>query len=232
MANILASVVVDKSEALLGDSGNAQWAAATHLANLNITQRLIASLKPDVSVVTTGVGAVSSTALVAGVIQSVPTGGAGLVRLNWNMGLTPGTTVGAPITFIEMDVLSKTTPGWNTETASATVVHYMWDERNPTKFMVYPQNTGTGYVSITYPSTPADISALSASIILDNIYEPALIHGVCYYAYLEDAAHALYAQEMAQYHKNEMLTLIGRKDLVEKENSPRPVRMSTDVTGG
>lgn len=224
MGTILASKIINDAEDILSDTGNAQWTTTKLLRNLNLTQRYAAILKPDISVAT------ASTLLAAGVTQAVPTKGIGLIRLNWNMGLTPGTTVGAPITFIEMDVLNRTTPGWNTETASATAIHYMWDERDPKVFYIYPQSTGTGYVSITYHSIPDDIGAIGSAITLDDIYEPVLIAGTCYYAYLEDAAHSMYAQERAQFHHDELLTLLGRKDLIEKKNSPRPIRMSTDLT--
>ncbi len=224
---ILASKIVNDVEDILSDSANSQWTAVRLLKWLNVTQRYIASLKPDVCVTT------SSTILVAGVIQSVPTGGTGLIRLNWNLG-TGGATVGAPITFIEKDVLDRTTPGWNVETANATVIHYMWDERDPTKFMVYPQQptVAPGYVSITYSYVPADIAAIGNAITLDDIYEPHLIAGTCYYAFSEDAAHSVYAQERAQHYRDELFRLLGMKDPIEKENSPRPIRMSTDLTEG
>lgn len=226
MGTILASKIVDDAEDILTDSGNGQWAATRLFKYFNIVQRAVVLLKPDASVTR---GAV---VLVAGVRQTVPTGGLGLNRVIRNMG-TNGTTPGAAITFIEMDVLSACIPDWNTATASATVVHYMWDERDPLYYYVYPPQptSAFGYVDISYPVLPANVAAMGNAITLDDIYEPALIEGLCYYAYLEDAAHSLYAQERAQWHWNQFVTLLGRKDLVEESTAPKPIRISTENAG-
>lgn len=225
MGTILASKIVNDVEDILADTGNAVWSVTKLLKWLNVTQRTAAILKPDISVTT------ASVVLVAGVAQSVPAGGTSLIRLTWNMGVAPGTTVGAPISFIEIDALSQVVPNWTTVTASATVIHYMWDERNPKTFYVYPQQptSAFGYVNMIYASPPADISAIGLAITLDDIYEPVLIEGTCYLAYLENSAHSPYAFERAQWHWNQFVTLLGRKDLIEKQDSPRPFRISTST---
>lgn len=217
MGTILASKIVDDVEDFLSDSVNAQYTSTRLLKWLNVIQRLAVVLKPDLSV------RVQPRLLVAGAKQTIASDAFRFIRITTYMG-TNGTTPGKAVFFATMDELNEMDPDWRAATAVAQPTIYTFDERDPKTFYVYPPGLGTGYVEIVENITSANIAAIGNAITLDDIQEPVLINGVLYLAYLEDSAHSLYAQQRAQYHHDEFLQLLGRADLLEKQDAPGTVR--------
>ena len=218
MGTILCSAIVDKAEEQLMDTGNDRHAAADLFGWLKSGQRQAAIFKHDVSVTN------ASSILVAGVKQSIPTGGIQLINIPYNMGTTPGTTVGAPIHLVKMETLSRLNPTWTTDTAVATVESYMFDPRDPKTFYVYPPQPAAtfGYVQHVYSVTPADPATIAAAITLDDIYEPTLLDYILYRAYAKDSAQSQFSAQRATAHWNMFVDSLGRKDLREKQDSPKP----------
>lgn len=218
MGTVLASKIIDDAERILSDSSNSTWTAANHLINLNLTQRIIALVKPDVSVRND----VTDSALSEGTKQSISDDGIQFIGLTNNYG-TDGATVGDAITFVSMEDMNKTNPGWHTDTASATVEHYLFDEKDPKHYYVYPPQPSSdqGYVGLIEYIVPDDMSASTDVITLDDIYEPVMLDLLLYLSYSEDAAHSIYAAQRALYYWNKAVDVLGRKDLREKLDSPK-----------
>ena len=218
MATITCQNIVDKAELQLHDTGNDRWSADDLFGWLKSGQRQAAILKPDVSVTN------ASSVLVAGVKQSIPTGGIQLINIPYNMGVSPGTTPGAAIQFVDPKTMAQLNPTWTTDTAAAVVQNYMFDPLDPKVFYVYPAqpSSGFGYVLIVYSVTPADPATIAAVITLDDIYEPTLLDYVLYRAYAEDAAQSQLALNRSVVHWNMFVESLGRKDLKEKMDTPRP----------
>ena len=218
MGTILCSAIIDKAEIALHDTGNDRWTADDLFGWLKSGQRHAAILKPDVSVTNT------SVTLVAGVKQSIPTGGIQLINIPYNMGVTPGTTPGPAIRIITLETMAAFNPTWTTDTAAAVVQNYMFDERDPKNFYVYPaQPAGVGYVTMVYAVTPADPATIATAITLDDIYETVLLDYILYRVYAEDAAQSQFASMRSMLHWNMFVEALGRKDLKEKIDHPRPV---------
>lgn len=213
MGTILASAVISDAATILNDSGYGKWSQALLLVFLNNSQRIAATLKPDVSVTKT------SQVLVAGTYQSVPTGGIGLIDIPRNMG-TGGTTVGATITPVDKELFDALYPTWQSVTASAVVQHYMLDLRNPLKFWVYPQQptSSFGYVDIIYPVTPAEVSAVTGAITLDDIYKGVLRDLICYQALSLESDPKNIQKAQAFYQMAERA--LGIKDEKEAQDDP------------
>jgi hypothetical protein len=216
MGTVLASAIIDKVEILLKDTSNARWAASELLGWLNDAQRAIAILKPDTSVTN------ASVQLVQGTKQSVPTGGIALIAIRRNMG-ADGSTVGDAIRVIDMDVLDAAKPDWHSATYENVVVkNYMFDERDPTKFYVYPAQTSSPtYVEMVYATNPTEIASVSTAISLDDIYETVLMDYVLFKAYSKDGDIEQAANLAAMHYNAFQNALISkdRKEAVEQAST-------------
>lgn len=213
MGTILASAVIQSASVILQDPGYNRFTLASQLVRLNNAQRTIVMLKPDTSVTQ---GAV---VLVAGTRQSLPAGGIQLINATRNMG-TDGTTVGNVITLVDKEVMDSLVPGWHSVTADAVVQHVMFDNRDPAKFYVYPQQptSGFGYIDLVYSVSPAEVATTSAAITLDDIYKGVLVNLICYEA-LTGEADVNNIQKAQNFYAMAERAL-GIKDTKENEDDP------------
>jgi len=210
-----AQVIIDEAEAILQDTSNDFWAATELLSGVNLGCKEVCLHKPDAYVVS------ASVTLAAGIVQELPTAGHQLMDVLSNMGTTPGTTQGAVIRRIERKVLDAMDPGWATVTASATVIYYMYDERYPRQFLVYPRqpSSGFGFVQMLYAAAPAEIAA-DAAILIPDIYRPALTQYVLYYAHAKESDRGTQNLDKAAAYYQAFLNALGVKQ--EKERSEDP----------
>jgi len=227
---ISTKTIIDKVSILLQDTSNVRWSTDELLGWLNIGQGVIVILKPDANVVKTDVQ------LAAGTSQSLPDGsstyqdhsgatlraGLYLLALTRNLGVG-GTTPGKSIRIIDQDLLDAMDPDWASADASAVVSHYMYNEKLPQIFSVYPPQptSGQGYVEIVYSALPTACASYGASTYIDlpDHYESALIDYILYRAYSKDGDAADSAGRAAAYY-NTFLDTLGRQDLKEQEVDP------------
>lgn len=214
MGTILASAIISDMRTLTHDSTVPyRISDADFLKKLNNAQRFIVMHVPKANVSN------SPWQLVAGVVQSIPTGGIELVSVDFNMG-TDGLTQGNPIRIVAIEELNGLKPDWPTATASATVQLYMFNEKDPTHFYVYPPQPAAsmGYVQGPYSTSPTDIATVSTAITLSDIFASPIKKYALFETYaLETDALAL--QQALSYY-NACVTEIGRKDLVMKSYNP------------
>ena len=192
---ILASTILQNAAKQLQDDTNVAWSLDELLAWLNMGRRQIAIAKPDVFVKN------ESIQLVAGTKQAIPTAGNIFVKLPRNMG-TNGTTPGRAVLPIPLNVLDEQNPNWHTAPASATALHYGYDERDPRHFYIYPPQpaTGMGYAEIVYSVTPDPIGQ-NDPIGLPDLYDGALFNFVLAMAYGKDAEYTRNDAKSAEYMK-------------------------------
>ena len=198
-----AQVIIDEAEAILQDTSNVRWAATEHLAAVNDGCKAVCVFKPDAYVVS------ASTVLVAGIVQELPADGFKLQDVVCNMGVSPGATQGNAIQLIDRKVLDAMDPAWPVVTASATVIYYMYDERYPRQFLVYPKQPSSafGYVQLIYSAAPAEI-AVGATILIPDIYRPSLLQYVLYRAYAKDLDQPGNAEKAKAYYQAFILRLM------------------------
>lgn len=214
MGTVLASALIARAASILNDAGNVRWGATELLDYINAAQREIATLKPDASATN---GAVQ---LVAGSLQSIPSGAILLIDIPRNMGAN-GTTVGASITRMEKDILDSLYADWQKATASATVEFYIYDRRYPKKFWVYPPQPGSGmgYVDMFYSVIPADVAAAGNAITLDDIYQNAILDYMLYRAFQKNTEND-FGPTLAKTFRESFLGTIGFKTSAEQINAP------------
>ena len=207
-----AQVIIDDAEVLLSDTTNERWSETELLAWVNAGMKEISMIKSDAYTVH------QALILVAGTVQSLPSTGFQLIDITHNMG-TGGATPGNAIKLTDRRILDVENIDWHAESAAATVKYYMYDERIPTKFLVYPPQPSSsfGYVYIHYCAVPTAI-IISATILVSDIYRNVLLDYVLYRAYLKDADYAENAQRAIAHYTAFNQAMGVRRTLEIKED--------------
>jgi len=169
-----ASVVIGKAERILADEGNDHTSAAAMLGWFNSAQRLVVMMRPDAKTLRYVI------LLQEGPHQTIPAGGLRLIKLVRNQD-------GRAISLISEEQLSDWDPSWMAAAPKAPVRHYTFDPLEPKAFDVYPPAVDGHPVIGVWSVLPAEVTAESQDIGLDDIFEAPLIHLTCYFAYLQDA---------------------------------------------
>lgn len=202
---LLGAAIIDAAAFTLQDSGNTTWTRLELLGYLNDGQRDTCVVKPDAYVKTTTVP------LVAGTRQELPEDGAAFIRVVRNMGVDGQTPGRAPRAF-SIQTMDLQHPNWHIDPTSPLVMEYGHDEREPKAFYVSPPQplAGQGRVDVVYAAVPPDLADENSAVVLAPIYKTALIHYVCYRAYLKQGE--LQNNGDAIAHRAEFLALLGAKE--------------------
>lgn len=119
-------------------------------------------------------------------------------------------------------------PGWYNETPSINIEKYMYDQRVPKEFLVYPPATTTAQVDIIYTTVPAPHTltesqltnpATTEVIRLDDIYASPILDYIMYRAYSKDAEQQNNAAR-AIAHYQAMVTALSGK--VQSDDAVEP----------
>lgn len=205
----LKASIILHDQAGTGTTSGTKWVRATELfPYLNLVQRAICRLVPSAYVLS------ASTILVAGCKQAAASGTTQIIDIPRNMGISPGSTPGRAITRVRKADMDRSHPNWMTDTASATVIHWMYDLASPLIFYVYPPqpSSGFGYIEIERAAAPADIASHATVITLGDEWEQALLDGVLHLAYLKDSGHTPNAIQRADEHFKSFMGHVGIVD--------------------
>lgn len=148
----------------LFDEAHGRWAETEIIGYVSDAQREVALLKPSAYTLN------SSIQLEPGTTQSLPANGALLIDVLSSMG-ADGLTPGQSVTQIDRTVLESVRPNWRTVNGSMATRHFIYDDRDPLHFEVYPpQPDPAGYLQITYAAIPAVLVNAVDVIALADIY--------------------------------------------------------------
>ncbi len=217
---LTASDVLTRASDIIQDQTNVRWPQDELLRYLNDARREIAIARPDLYANT------STVTLVVGTKQTLPTDGVRLIDVIRNM---PGGAAGAAIRIVEREILDAQRPSWHTETGTTSLKHFMYDERNPRTYYVYPPSTASHQIEITYGQTPTDIllaNISSTQLTQEDIYTGAIVDYVCYRAFSKDSEYAGNSQR-AMAHYQQFMNALGLGGRVTGMTSP-----NTNNVGG
>ena len=196
-ANILARV-----NNILQNTGSIRWSSSEQLEYLSDGQREIAMIRPSATATHANIQ------LATGTEQSIPADGLRLFSVNRNMSGTAVNATGArAISKVNLDVITREEPSWHDSTvtgkaAHGTVVkHYMFDDRDPRKFFVYPGVSGNAYAEVVYSKNPTALTSTSDTIQVDDMFVNALINFVLYRAYLKEGEFAANFQRAGSHYQ-------------------------------
>lgn len=187
---ITAKSIVKRATDILQDQTSVAWPAAELVRWLNDGQREVLLYRPDA--ITTH----ASIALSAGTRQVLPASGIKLIDVINN---TAGTK--SAVRLIKRELLDQQVPGWHGLAGVTEIKHFMYDQRDPRAFYVYPPAAGGGAAAVnavysTYPTDvtePADGSEwddVAGNISLPDIYSNVLLDYMLYRAYSKDDSDA------------------------------------------
>jgi len=230
---MLGSVVIDRAQRILNDTTAVRWPAADLLDWLNEGQKAAVRLAPEAFTVT------ANLQLAPGVRQNITTlastGSVNvplrLIDITHNVTDATGLPPLRAIRLTNRRSLDQYNPDWPSDTAAATVQHYMFDSRNPREFFVYPAQpaTGMGFVEIVYSAEPTDLANEAASIGLDDSYASALVDYIIHRALSSDAEYGGNSAKVAQ-HFNQFMGAVMQK--TQADLTVEPVPSTTTVEAG
>jgi len=153
MPTITGNELIARAGTLLNDPDHTRWSVLQLLDSIHDAQRDIVARKPDAYTKTA-----STVLTVSEVKHSLPSDAIMLLDVTRNMG-TNGSTPGKIPTRIEKAVLDQQWPSWMAASANAEVDHWMYDEKDPLHFWVYPVQPASspGYVELVYSAVPPQL---------------------------------------------------------------------------
>jgi len=182
---------------ILQDQTNVRWAQAELLRYLNDGRRELAIHRPDIY------SESALVTLVAGTKQSIPAGGNQFLDAVRNV--TAAGAIGRAVRVVEREILDAQLPDWHTETASTALKHFMFDERSPKTFYVYPPAAAGHKLEVVYSKSPTDITdqQLSSTSVLESedIYSGVLLDYILYRAFSKDSEYAGNMQRAAMHYQ-------------------------------
>lgn len=208
----IASLLVRAGD-LLQDVTNIRWTQDEMLRWVNDGQREIVLQRPEASAVN------GPVLLAAGTKQTLPALGLRLLDLPRNMGVG-GATPGRAIRLVQREVLDAQLPDWHSGTASVPVKHFMFDERNPRNYYVYPPVPASpaAYAEAIYSTSPTDCT-LNGNLNLDDIYGNVILDYILYRCYSKDAEYAANATRAVGYYQV-FASALGIKKSEDMNSSP------------
>jgi hypothetical protein len=190
-----AQAIIDRARILLNDAVNSvayRWPDAELLKWLNDGQRFIVIVRPDSAATT------AALTLVDGTKQSVPTDGLRLLDIVRN------NTTSKAVRYVDRHILDTSIPDWHNVKASFSVTNWVYDNRVPLTFYVYPPAKAGAALEIVYSKMPTDCATVNSNIFLPDIYAEPLLNYVMFRAYSKDTENATNPQLAASY-----LALLG-----------------------
>lgn len=171
---------------ILQDQTNVRWVQAELLRYLNDGRRELAIHRPDLYSVT------YTMTLAAGSKQDIPMDGNRFLDATRNV--SSAGAVGRAVRIVEREVLDAQNPDWHTEDGTTAIKHFMFDERSPKTFYVYPPAVSGTKLDIVYSKSPVDVLTgdLNSTSILatEDIYTGVLLDYILYRAFSKDAEYA------------------------------------------
>lgn len=197
MGTITANEILRRARKTLNDDNSVRWTEAELIDWLNDAQREIVVYRPDASVVEEDYG------LVGGTRQELPAAGLRLLDIVRNSGSNRA------VRQVPRYVLDTTRPDWHTEQGS-DVKHFVFDERVPRVFYVYPGVENGHQVRVAYSVAPAPIQNGESVIAVDDTYAGALLDYVLYRAYSKDAEFSANAERAGGYFQAFMMGIAAK----------------------
>lgn len=127
--------------------------------------------------------------LVTGTYQDLPSDSAMLLDVVRNIG-ADGITPGKAIRRTDRQLLDDADPDWHTSTAKTAVRHYVYDDRAPKSFYVYPPVVAGTKVEILDSALPDEIASVDDTLSIGTEYMEAIVNYVCYRANAKDSEYA------------------------------------------
>lgn len=214
---MLVSDVLTRATEALNDPTYERWSQASLIRYTHDAVLAVISVRPDAYPVS------GTLTLVAGTVQALPVSALRLLDISHNAS-------GRVVTYIDRDVLDRQAPSWRTATASTTIKHWVYDNKFPKAFEVYPPAKVGAALNGKWSATPAIALNLSDVLVLDDVYLNPVVEFVLFKAYSIDTEFSR-QPHIAAAHLNAFRLMLGEKtskdlafspDMNQKGAAPNP----------
>ena len=212
---MLASDIINRARVVLNDGDSVRWLDPEMMQWLTDGQRTIVLVRPDASVSN------EVLTLVAGTQQAIPpTYGYRLLDVVRNVSSSgPPVVGGRSIRYIDREVMDSQNTAWHSGTPSSTVTNFIFDNRDPKHFYVFPPATAGAKIEIIISRSPTDVTTTGQTLDLSDIYADPLLNYVLFRAYSKDAEFAQNAQ-LASSYLQVFMSMLGVKSKKDAAYSP------------
>jgi hypothetical protein len=166
----------------LNDETSVRWTTRDLVAYFNDGQRDILTHRPDARNVAI------DHPLVAGAKQSLPANGEKLIDVLHNNTVASKRAV----TKVDRRLLDSQSRGWRGATGAVEILHFMYDEREPKAFEVFPPAAVGAILNLEYAAIPTDIptpaeftttAVITGDLSLSDLFANAIRNYVMFRAY-------------------------------------------------
>lgn len=176
--------VLNQAQIQIQDKTGTRWPPSELLSWYNMALQAIVTERPDANVKNT------TFSTVIGTKQSLPADGLRLIDIPRNEGGQK-----KPIRVIDRMILDDNYAWHNQATPATEVLHYVYDDRDPKTFYLYPAPAAAVQINLVYSTAPvaatiANFDTDVQVIGVDDNYVPAILDYILYRAYQKDASYA------------------------------------------
>lgn len=179
---IPAAEIIRRVGAILQDEDHVRWTVPELLEWINDGARETIVRRPAARAVT------ADLTLAAGTKQALPASGVQLLDVVRNLG--DGTKPGRVIRRIDRQLMDDQDPDWHTARPKAVIKHFMFDERSPKTFYVWPPAVAGTHVEALYSELPPTITAEGDTLDMGAEYLNVLVSYGAYRALSKDSEFA------------------------------------------
>lgn len=225
--------IVKRAQTILQDTTATRWPLVELQYWLNDAYKEIVIFRPDAN------AASADVTLAAGARQRGQDVGSinlpNLLRVLDVVRNTHASSDKRAIRRTDRKILDDQRPTWYSDTSTFSIQHFIYDDRNPHEFLVYPPASAGATVEIVYSSVPTahtltetqlGNTATTETIRLDDIYANCLLDYILYRAYSKDAEYAGNGAR-ATGHYTAFTTALGTKTTVDVNVSPSAAAPAT-----
>tara|TARA_R100000656_G_scaffold71732_2_gene53693 strand:- start:13 stop:669 length:657 start_codon:yes stop_codon:yes gene_type:complete len=206
----IAAVVV----ATLRDADADSWTASEIHSAINEAEKVIVNYRPDASAID------YELPCAEGIKQSLPANANRLLDVKFNVGAAsaPGRSVHRKAV-VDLDSIN---PNWRSASANAVIREFVYDDREPLFFYVYPPAANGAKLQISYSGIPPAYGTVDANTatLVSDLYEPAIIEWALYRLFGFDVENSV-NMARSQQHLSNFANMLGVKLQNEPRFSPR-----------
>jgi hypothetical protein len=211
MAGISVATLIQRSGFLLQDEEHVRWTVTELISWINEAAGALVTVRPSAG------AKLAVLSLAAGTQQSLDDDVVQLLDVVRNVG-ADGLTPGRAIRLAERHLFDSADPDWHTRAGKASIKHYIYDDRTPNAFYVYPPALAGTKVQASLTVMPPPVLTATDSLQLDNQFESALVNYIVFRALAKDSEYANGAIATGYYQAFQ--AALGGKDNGEQSVSP------------
>jgi len=217
MPLITSNEIITQVNSLLNDPGFIRWPKPELLGYFNSAQKAIVLRRPDAYTVD-----IDDFDCVAGTKQILPSDALRLIDITRNF--ASGIAIRGPY---DRSTLDNNYPDWFGGNSAASAQLFIYDERNPKTFYLYPGVVVKVRLTFVISTAPRVMTLAKNDtdevIALDDIYENAISEFIMYRCYSKDAEYASNPNK-ALLHLNSFKTQLGEKSQADSAMAGQEIK--------